>query len=403
MTDPNEKPRILIVDDDPRICELLSRFLGPEGYECATAVSGEEALSVLRTRRYDLVLTDVMMPGMSGVDLLNIIKRLYPDTDVLAVTAVDDVGTGKMALELGAVGYIIKPFTRNQILIDVARALGSRGKALEFGAERPEPAEKTRDLNVKIRKANIPASHIVDCVRSGLDDASLMKKFGLSATGVHGVLNRLVSEGKLKVSELEARTSLSAQTAVIDAADIKLEAKDEAKPVISAADAVACIRAGMSDLELMDRYGLSAKGLRSLFTKLVTAGFITTAECYRSSQLARDLFLKDEVQGLPKHYLAVTTRVFEPVYPEVVGMLCDITEKGIGIEGIPAKPGEIKTFVIPTGDLVEGSDIWLQAYCLWAETKWPEKRDLAGFQITKISQEDLETLRKLIRVLCLGR
>lgn len=118
-----QRARILVVDDEPVIGELLSRWLAGEGYGCAVAQNGETAIKFLERDHFDLVVSDIMMPGMSGMDLLTIIKTLFPNVAVIMVTAVDDRKTAITALELGAYGYVIKPFDRNEILINVANAL----------------------------------------------------------------------------------------------------------------------------------------------------------------------------------------------------------------------------------------------------------------------------------------
>ena len=118
--------KILIVDDEPDIRDLLSRWLVAEGYDCITAPDGNFALKSLTEGGVQLVLTDIMMPGMSGVDLLTVTKTLFQDVAVVMVTAVDDKDTGEMALDLGAFGYITKPFDRNNILITVKNALERR-------------------------------------------------------------------------------------------------------------------------------------------------------------------------------------------------------------------------------------------------------------------------------------
>jgi putative two-component system response regulator len=121
-----EQAKILIVDDEGYVCDLLSRWLTTEGYVCKTVENGDGALALLATERFDLVICDIMMPGMSGVDLLTIMIPLYPDVAVLMVTAVDDRKTAVMTLELGAFGYVIKPFDRNEILINVSNVLERR-------------------------------------------------------------------------------------------------------------------------------------------------------------------------------------------------------------------------------------------------------------------------------------
>jgi cyclic di-GMP phosphodiesterase len=142
--------KILVVDDEPHVCELLSRWLTAEGYSCDVASDGEAAIELLKREQHHLVVSDIMMPGMSGVDLLTIMKTIFPDVAVIMVTAVDDRKTAIMTLELGAYGYVIKPFDRNEILINVANALERRrlnllSREYEQSLER-EVREKTREI-----------------------------------------------------------------------------------------------------------------------------------------------------------------------------------------------------------------------------------------------------------------
>ena len=122
----SEKARILIVDDEPHICRLIARYLTSEGYECVEAVSGETALKKLLADRFHMVISDIMMPGMSGIDLLRIINSRFPDVAVIMVTALDDRKTATQALEIGAFGYIVKPFDKNEVLINADNALERR-------------------------------------------------------------------------------------------------------------------------------------------------------------------------------------------------------------------------------------------------------------------------------------
>jgi len=118
---------ILVVDDEPHVAELLQRILATEGYFCSKALSGEMAVQALEQgNAFHLVVTDIMMLGMSGIDLLTYIRASFPATAVLMVTGVDDRQTAVNALEIGAYGYVLKPFGRNEILINVAAALERR-------------------------------------------------------------------------------------------------------------------------------------------------------------------------------------------------------------------------------------------------------------------------------------
>ena len=106
--------KILIVDDELLVSDVISKCLQTEGYVCDVANSAENALELLVHRSYALVISDIMMPGKSGIELLAILRRDYPDIAVIMVTALDDRKTALQALQLGAFGYVIKPFDLNE-------------------------------------------------------------------------------------------------------------------------------------------------------------------------------------------------------------------------------------------------------------------------------------------------
>src|SRR5208283_747840 len=144
--------KVLIVDDEPHICEILSRWLTEEGYGCASAYDGETALKFLEQDNFHLLISDIMMPGMSGIDLLTITRPLYPDLAVLMVTAVDDRKTAILPLELGAYGYVIKPFDKNEILINVANALERRRLTLLSREYEQSLESEVREKTSEIRE-----------------------------------------------------------------------------------------------------------------------------------------------------------------------------------------------------------------------------------------------------------
>lgn len=113
---------ILVVDDQQDLQELLTRILAKEGYSVDSAADGEEALGKLRERSFNLVLTDVKMPGLNGFDLIQLIKKEFPSIGVIVMTAYGDSYTVKDALLLGADEYITKPFKSFEINLVVERA-----------------------------------------------------------------------------------------------------------------------------------------------------------------------------------------------------------------------------------------------------------------------------------------
>jgi CheY-like chemotaxis protein len=102
--------KVLIVDDEPEVRQVLREFLASRGYDTALATSGSEALSSLEREPHDLVLLDVTMPGMDGVETLRRIVALQPTVPVIMVTANADIATTSKLLAMGAVDYIPKPF-----------------------------------------------------------------------------------------------------------------------------------------------------------------------------------------------------------------------------------------------------------------------------------------------------
>ncbi|RJP76622.1 MAG: response regulator [Candidatus Zixiibacteriota bacterium] len=101
--------RILIVDDEEDICSTLADFLGEKGYEIFTATSGEEALRLVKEVRPHLVLLDIRMPGMDGIEVLRRIRGLDQEAGIIMITAFHDIDIAQEALKLGASDFVTKP------------------------------------------------------------------------------------------------------------------------------------------------------------------------------------------------------------------------------------------------------------------------------------------------------
>jgi putative two-component system response regulator len=137
--------RILATDDRPEILRLVERTLG-EHYRCEFAASVGEARERLLTTEYDLALCDIQMPGESGLVLVEEIAREHPDMAIVLVTGVDDSDVAKRAFELGAHGYLVKPFWPGQLLITAMSALRRRELELAQQAHRKAIEERLRML-----------------------------------------------------------------------------------------------------------------------------------------------------------------------------------------------------------------------------------------------------------------
>lgn len=112
----SEKTKVLIVDDQEIVRLSYLRSLGSEHCNVDVAASGEEALQAMRQRRFDLVLLDLRMPGMDGMEVLRMIKQMWPDTEVVVITGYPTVETAKEAVRLGAHGYLAKPLGPDDIV-----------------------------------------------------------------------------------------------------------------------------------------------------------------------------------------------------------------------------------------------------------------------------------------------
>src|SRR5262249_27025881 len=105
------QPRVLLVDDESQFREMLAEYLAGRGFEVFEVESGEDALDKLAAVDPQLVLLDVMMDGIGGLETLRRIKVLRPETCVIMVTAIEDLETARTALNAGAADYVTKPFT----------------------------------------------------------------------------------------------------------------------------------------------------------------------------------------------------------------------------------------------------------------------------------------------------
>ena len=131
-----ENTNILIVDDEIPIQRMLGRLLEQYGYSCTLACNPKEARFRLNEKEFALILCDVNMPGESGLDLVKHVLSQYPHTAAVMVTGLDNPQLASTALEIGAYGYILKPFESNEILINVANALRRRRLEIENMAHR---------------------------------------------------------------------------------------------------------------------------------------------------------------------------------------------------------------------------------------------------------------------------
>jgi putative nucleotidyltransferase with HDIG domain len=164
---------ILVVENEENIRALLQELLSVEGYVCDTAVNGADALDKLRRGGYHLVLTDILMPVKSGMDLLKEARVLSPDTAFIMVTAVNDTETAIEAMRLGADNYLLKPFNVGEVTISVQKALQRRRLMLEnrdyqLNLER-KVQERTEQLRDTLTQLEGSYQSTLELLRAALD------------------------------------------------------------------------------------------------------------------------------------------------------------------------------------------------------------------------------------------
>jgi two-component system response regulator PilR (NtrC family) len=175
------KIRILVVDDELSMREFLSILLEREGYDVSVAGSAEEALRMMESALFDLVLSDVNMPGLSGIELLARIKNTSPETAVLMLTAFSTSEQAVEAMKLGAYDYICKPFKNEEIKLLVKNALEKQGLKRENMLLKKEAGE--RDSFCGIIGKNRKMLELFDLIQKVAASQSSVLILGESGTG----------------------------------------------------------------------------------------------------------------------------------------------------------------------------------------------------------------------------
>ena len=132
-------PRVLIVDDDETIRDTLYELLS-EYYLCQTAETAEKALARLEADVYDVVLTDISMPGLSGLELLGHVRQKFPDTPVIIISGIGDQEHAQGLIKIGAFDFLLKPFSLDVVEKSVRRAVDHRTHLLDLNSADEEGA-----------------------------------------------------------------------------------------------------------------------------------------------------------------------------------------------------------------------------------------------------------------------
>jgi DNA-binding NtrC family response regulator len=127
----SESRKVLVVDDDAVVGHSINRVLSGQGYQVREAASGIEALEALGSQRYDMVFTDIRMPGMDGLDMASRMKKSYPEMPVVVITGYGTEASEKKASDIGVAGFLRKPLSPDTIIENAERVLRERDETQE--------------------------------------------------------------------------------------------------------------------------------------------------------------------------------------------------------------------------------------------------------------------------------
>ncbi len=211
---PGAKPRLLLVEDDVSSAKVYARVLKDQ-YDVTLAEDGIKATTILQDQSFDIILSDVFMPGISGVELLRLIRTYDLEVPVLLMTAAPNLADVINAVDLGAIGYLVKPFD-----IDELRAKLAKGLALgRFGQAR------RRALEVHSQEAEDPRPPPSDRVAAGaMDRAAMSVQLDRAIEGMYLVFQPIVKVSERRIVAYEAlrRTrepSVTSPCAILDMAE----------------------------------------------------------------------------------------------------------------------------------------------------------------------------------------
>ena len=163
-------PKVLVVDDEPSMVKVLSGFLAQEKIPCVTAPNAEGALRVLHAEDVGVIVTDLKMPGMDGLQLLERALAVDPSVQVILITAHGTAEVGQRAWEMGAAGYVRKPFDRDEILFEVRRALAKQeagGEAAEQPGKMIGGSPAMKEVFSLVAKVAPTSSTVLICGETG--------------------------------------------------------------------------------------------------------------------------------------------------------------------------------------------------------------------------------------------
>ncbi len=164
------KSHILIVDDEELVLDFIFEFLNNEGYKCISAQNTKDARRALEHYPIELILCDVNMPEESGIDLIRQVFSDYPETAVIMLTGIDDPEIARNAINLGAYGYILKPFKCDELLINIHNALHRRKLEIQDRLHCSELEKLVSARTAELNAANVQLQKTMEGVIQAMSE-----------------------------------------------------------------------------------------------------------------------------------------------------------------------------------------------------------------------------------------
>ncbi len=224
-------PKILVVDDEIGICQAVQRALQPTGFQVDTTTSGEKCLDIIQKGNYDLVLLDVMMPGVNGIELIASIHEHDPEIVCIIITGYATVELAVQAIKNGAYDFLTKPFSlddlllavnqgleRHKLSLEARRAEAAEAEARQLAAEKERLEEldraKQQFINLVTHELKAPVAAIQNylyIIRDGYaspeEQAGLLEKCLVRSEEELTLLSDLLELGKIQAMESQAKSS----------------------------------------------------------------------------------------------------------------------------------------------------------------------------------------------------
>jgi len=271
--------KILVVDDEENVCQSIKKVLGRRGYNVSHALTVEQAVNLIKEMTFDLVITDMMIPGTSGLELLQIIRTNYPELEVIMITGYASIESAVTATKLGATAYLPKPFTPDELTKVTEHTLSSRVIKAKRNADQQstgrseEAAGGNIDVDMPFNEREVSKQTSQAYVETLThSDIPLPKKVAEKAYCFLGQreCRKLVLDGKecpgecpiLKKEKARAKSPASVRQLSTDIIDVDLPFSLAEVEKITGSDYINCLT--RSDIPLAGLYGRDANAKYSV-------------------------------------------------------------------------------------------------------------------------------------------